>query len=324
MKKIYTVLITLALLLSFCLGVGASNGLEEIIAYFNHDITINFNDQVQEMYDANGERVYPISYNGTTYLPVRAVSNMLGFGVDWDAASNSVLLTTQPANSSATETLVFGTNAEYPPFEFITPNGIIGKYDGIDVAIAKHIAESNGMTAVIEDMEFDSLILALMYGNVDATIAGMTVTAERLEFVDFSIPYYSSTQVMLVREGSDIANAFDLSDKKIAVLEDYVGMFYMQDLGYEYTSVETFTDAAAGLANGTFDAVIIDSTIAQHYINITPGFKVVEDNDVFFTEEYAIAVKKGNRELLNKINAGIQKMIDNGTLSRITLEYFGL
>lgn len=108
MKKIYAVIIAAAMLLSFCLGVGASNGLEEINALLNRGITIKMDGQAQEMYDANGERVYPISYNGTTYLPVRAVSNMLGLGVMWDEASNSVLLTSGGAVSTS-KTLAAGT-----------------------------------------------------------------------------------------------------------------------------------------------------------------------------------------------------------------------
>ncbi|MBR6518184.1 MAG: hypothetical protein IKT63_00755, partial [Oscillospiraceae bacterium] len=107
MKKIYAVIIAAAMLLSFCLGVGASNGLEEINALLNRGITIKMDGQAQEMYDANGQRVYPISYNGTTYLPVRAVSNMLGLGVAWDEAANSVLLTSGGAVSTS-KTLAAG------------------------------------------------------------------------------------------------------------------------------------------------------------------------------------------------------------------------
>ena len=119
--------------------------------------------------------------------------------------------------------LTFGTNAEFPPFEFVTSNGVIDQYDGIDMAIAKQIAEENGMTAAIENMEFDSLLIALSNGQIDAVIAGMTVTEERLEAVDFSTPYYTATQVMIVKEDSDIASAADMADKKICVIKGYTG-----------------------------------------------------------------------------------------------------
>ena len=87
--------------------------------------------------------------------------------------------------------LTFGTNAEFPPFEFVAGTGVIDQYDGIDMAIAKQIAEDNGMTAAIENMEFDSLLVALQNGQIDAAIAAMTVTEDRKEAVDFSVPYYT-------------------------------------------------------------------------------------------------------------------------------------
>ena len=82
-------------------------------------------------------------------------------------------------STDSKDTIKFGTNAEFPPFEYVTQDGVIGEFDGIDIAIAKDIAEENGMEAQIENMEFDSLIVALQNGQVDAVIAGMTVTDEK-------------------------------------------------------------------------------------------------------------------------------------------------
>ena len=115
-------------------------------------------------------------------------------------------------------TITFGTNAEFPPFEYVTAKGVIGEFDGIDMAIAKQIGEDNGMEAKIENMEFDSLLLALENGQVDAVIAGMTITDEKKDAVDFSKPYYTAKQVMIVKEDSDIQKASDMADKKIVVL----------------------------------------------------------------------------------------------------------
>ena len=114
-------------------------------------------------------------------------------------------------------TITFGTNAEFPPFEYVTAKGVIGEFDGIDMAIAKQIGEDNGMEAKIENMEFDSLLLALENGQVDAVIAGMTITDEKKDAVDFSKPYYTAKQVMIVKEDSDIQKASDMADKKIVV-----------------------------------------------------------------------------------------------------------
>lgn len=219
------------------------------------------------------------------------------------------------------EVITFGTNAEFPPFEFVTSNGVIGQYDGIDMAIAKQIAEKNGMTAEIENMEFDSLLIALENGQIDAVIAGMTVDEERKEEADFSTPYYTATQVMIVKEDSDIASAADMEGKKICVIQGYTGEMCVKDMGYEYEAFKKGTEAVMELVNGKCDVVVIDSATAKQYVSDNEGLKVVEDAEAFAGEEYAIAVKKGNTELLDMINEAIEEMLNDGTISGLAAEY---
>ena len=183
-------------------------------------------------------------------------------------------LTACGGGSSKGDTLTFGTNAEFPPFEYVTSNGAIGEYDGIDMAIAKQIAEENGMTAAVENMEFDSLLVALQNGQIDAVIAGMTATDERRETVDFSTPYYTATQVMIVREDSDIAAATDMADKKICVVQGYTGEVCVQDMGYTYEAFKKGTEAVMELTNGKCDVVVIDSATAQKYADVHFGADV--------------------------------------------------
>lgn len=228
---------------------------------------------------------------------------------------------TQEAAPETGGTLTFGTNAEFPPFEFVTSNGVIDQYDGIDMAIAKQIAEKNGMTPAIENMEFASLLVALQNGQIDAAIAGMTVTDERKEEADFSIPYYTATQVMIVREDSDITSAADMADKKICVIEGYTGEVCVKDMGYPYESFKKGTDAIMELVNGKCDVVVLDSATSQKYVNDNEGLKVVEDSSAFESEEYAIAVKKGNTELLDKINTAIDAMLTDGTVAELGAKY---
>ncbi len=223
--------------------------------------------------------------------------------------------------SAAGGTITFGTNAEFPPFEFVTANGVIGEFDGIDMAIAKQIAEENGMTAAIENMEFDSLLVALQNGKIDAVIAGMTVTDERKEAVDFSMPYYTATQVMIVKEDSDIATAADMADKKICVVQGYTGEVCVKDMGYPYEAFKKGTEAVMELVNGKCDVVVIDSATAAKYVGDNEGLKIVEDPDAFASEEYAIAVKKGNTELLDKINKFIEAKLADGTISELAVQY---
>lgn len=219
------------------------------------------------------------------------------------------------------DTITFGTNAEFPPFEFVASNGVIGQYDGIDMSIAKQIAEKNGMTAEIENMEFDSLLIALDNGQIDAVIAGMTVTDERKEEADFSTPYYEATQVMIVKEDSDIKKASDMAGKRICVIQGYTGETCVNDMGYSYEAFKKGTEAVMELVNGKCDVVVIDSATAKKYVSDNEGLKIVEDPAAFEGEQYAIAVKKGNTELLDKINKVIEEMLADGTISDLAVKY---
>lgn len=230
-------------------------------------------------------------------------------------------LTACGGGSGKGDPLTFGTNAEFPPFEYVTSEGVIGEFDGIDMAIAKQIAEDNGMTAAMENMEFDSLLVALQNGQIDAVIAGMTATDERRETVDFSTPYYTATQVMIVKEDSDIAAAADMADKRICVVQGYTGEVCVKDMGYPYEAFKKGTEAVMELVNGKCDVVVIDSATAQKYVGDNEGLKIVEDPASFESEEYAIAVQKGNTELLDKINKSIEKMLSDGTVNELAVKY---
>ncbi len=224
-------------------------------------------------------------------------------------------------DDKATSTIKFGTNAEFPPFEYISANGVIGEYAGIDMEIAKRIGEDMNATTEIENMEFDSLLLALENGQVDAVIAGMTIDPDRQESIDFSIPYYSATQVMIVKEDSDIKTAADMEGKRIVVIQGYTGETCVQDLGFEYEAFKKGTEAVMELMNGKCDVVVIDSATAEKFVGDNEGLKIVTDDATFENEEYGIAVKKGNEELLKQINESVQKMLDDGTIADWAIEY---
>jgi len=223
--------------------------------------------------------------------------------------------------SSSSDKIVFGTNAEFPPFEFKSANGVIDGYDGIDMAIAAKIGENAGKEVEIANMEFDSLLVAIQNGQIDAAIAGMTATEERAKTVDFSTPYYTATQVMVVKEGSDIKTAADMEGKSIAVVQGYTGETVVKDLGYQYEAFKKGTECILELVNGKCDVVVIDSATAKDYVGDNEGLVIVEDPSAFESEEYAIAVKKGNTELLNTINEAIEKMLADGTISEFAAKY---
>ena len=223
--------------------------------------------------------------------------------------------------SSSSNKIVFGTNAEFPPFEYISTNGVIDGYDGIDMAIASKIGEISGKDVEIANMEFDSLLVAIQNGQIDAAIAGMTATEERAKTVDFSTPYYTATQVMVVKEGSDIKTAADMEGKAIAVVQGYTGETVVKDLGYQYEAFKKGTECILELVNGKCDVVVIDSATAKDFVGDNEGLAIVEDPTAFESEEYAIAVKKGNTELLKTINEAIDKMLADGTISDFAAKY---
>jgi polar amino acid transport system substrate-binding protein len=235
--------------------------------------------------------------------------------------ASALLLMGCGSKGSGSNEIKFGTNAEFPPFEFVSAEGVIGEFDGIDMAMAKDIGEQNGKEVKIENMEFDSLLIALENGQIDAVISGMTITEERAKSVDFSIPYYEATQVMIVDKDSDIAKASDMEGKRIVVIQGYTGELCVQDLGYDYEAFKKGTEAILELNNGKCDVVVIDSATAQKYVKDNPNLKIVSDSDAFEAEQYGIAVKKGNTELLNMINKTVEARLKDGTISEWSAKY---
>ena len=122
-------------------------------------------------------------------------------------------------------------------------------------------------------------------------------------------------------EDSDITSAADMADKKICVIQGYTGEVCVQDMGYTYEAFKKGTEAVMELTNGKCDVVVIDSATAQKYVSDNEGLKIVEDPSAFESEEYAIAVQKGNTELLDKINKTIEKMLADGTINELAVKY---
>lgn len=231
--------------------------------------------------------------------------------------------------------IIFGTNPEFAPFEFVdSENPVIEdtqgvkQYAGIDMEIAKTLAEKNGVTGVIENLEFDSLIMALEQGQVDAAIAGMTVTEERLKSVDFTDPYYTAVQVMVVPKDSAIKKAADMKDKKIVVVQGYTGQTIVDEMaatagdGFKYEAFKKGTEAIMEVANGKADVCVLDSITAKKFIEGQEDKLVIlEDSEAFEKEEYAIAVKKGNSVLLKILNDGLKQMKQDGAIDTIAAKY---
>lgn len=219
-------------------------------------------------------------------------------------------------DSSEGGTLIMATNAEFPPYEYYEGDEIVG----IDAEIAGAIAEELGMTLKIEDMAFDSIITAVSGGKADVGLAGMTVTPDREENVNFSDTYAEAAQVIIVKEDSEVASPDDLVGKKVGVQLGTTGDIYADDI--EDAQVERYNkgmEAVQALQQDKIDAVVIDGEPAKVFVSENEGLKILDE--AFTEEEYAIAIAKDNDELLEKINTALASLKDSGKLDEIVAKY---
>ena len=219
------------------------------------------------------------------------------------------------------DTLTMGTNASFPPYEFYEEQKIVG----IDAEIAAAIAEKLGMELKIEDMDFGAIIPAVTEGKIDFGMAGMTVTEERLQSVNFSDSYATGIQAVIVKEDSAIASVDDLSAEgaawKVGVQEATTGDIYCtDDFGEERVlKYKVGADAVEALKTGKVDCVIIDNEPAKAYVAANEGLKILEST--YAVEDYAICVNLENTELLEKINGALKELTEDGTVAAIIAKY---
>lgn len=210
-----------------------------------------------------------------------------------------------------------GTNAAFPPYEFYEGEEIVG----IDAEIAGLLAEKLGLKLEIMDMDFSAIVTSVQTGGVDIGLAGMTVTEERLENVNFTNSYATGVQVIIVKEDSEIASADDLEGKLIGVQEGTTGYtFCSEDFGEE--NVLAYTNGATAvqnLINGSVDCVVIDQQPAISFVEANEGLKILETEYVI--EDYAAAVAKENTALLEALNTALDELIEDGSIQAVLDKY---
>lgn len=222
------------------------------------------------------------------------------------------------SGSGSKATLVMATNAAFEPYEYYDDNGTIV---GIDAEVAALIAEELGMELQIEDMEFDSIITAVSSGKADMGMAGMTITEDRKKNINFTDTYATARQVIIVTEDSDIKGAEDLADKTIGVQLGTTGDIYVSD-EVEGATVERYNkgfEAVQALSQNKVDAVVIDNEPAKKFVEQQEGTKILDE--AYTEEEYAIAIAKDNTELLDKVNAALEKLKEEGKIDEIVNKY---
>lgn len=213
--------------------------------------------------------------------------------------------------------LIMATNAAFPPYEFMEGDEIVG----IDAEIAGLLADKLGLELEIQDMDFDSIITAISSGKVDVGLAGMTVTPEREENVNFTTSYATGVQVIIVPEDSDIQSPDDLADKLIGVQQGTTGHIYCSDdFGEDHVvAVPNGATAVQNLLNGQVDCVVIDEQPAKEFVKANEGLKILDTE--YTVEDYAIAVSKDNQPLTDALDAAIQELIADGSVQAILDKY---
>ncbi len=227
-------------------------------------------------------------------------------------------------NDAAEEdnTLVMATNAAFPPYEYKEGD----EFKGIDVEIATAIAAELGMELEIADVEFGSIVGGVQTGKYDMGMAGMTVTEERKQNVNFSNTYAKGVQVVIVKEDGAVQSLDDMEGVMIGVQQDTTGHIYASDTpengGYGEDAVipyKTGADAVQALITDKVQCVIIDNEPAKAFVEANEGLKILDATWV--EEDYAIAIAKENEELLTKVNDALVKLTDDGTIPTIIEKY---
>ncbi len=238
------------------------------------------------------------------------------------------------------EKLIMATNAAFPPYEFVDDNG---EFAGIDVEIAQAIADKLNMELEIKDVEFGSIIGGVQSGKFDIGVAGMTVTDERLESVNFSTSYAKGIQSVIVKEdckykdfsefysewegeGDDAVPKAVNDDIAIGVQQDTTGDIYSSDKPENWgfgadrvTQFKTGAEAVQALVTGKVMAVIIDNEPAKSFVAANEGLKILDG--AYTEEDYAIAIAKDNTELLEKVNKALAELTADGTIQKIIDKY---
>ena len=216
-----------------------------------------------------------------------------------------------------------GIDTSYAPFEFQTG----GEYTGIDIELMTAIAEFQGFEIEFNPMNFDEIIPALEAGDLDIAIAGMSITEERQEIVDFSDPYFDAGLALAVPvDNTEINSLDDLEGEVVGVKNGTTGSKFLYDnreeFGYRISSFDESPTMFAEMENGYLDAVVEDYPVIAYAISTRDlEIKIVEER--LTTEQYGIAVLKGeNDELLEQINAGLQELRDNGKYDEILNKYY--
>jgi len=260
---------------------------------------------------------------GKKWLATLALT--IGFGMVAAGCGSGAAPSSGSSGGSGEKVYVVGTDAAYPPFQVLEADG---KITGHDIDVMNAVAEAGGFKIEWRNTGWDPLFDGLDKGTVDIGISSITITDKRKEKYDFSDSYFVANQLILVPEDSPVTKLADLEGKNIGVQAATTGEEVVKKaFGDTYAGLKGYDDMPSSVDdffNGRVDAVVGDNGVIAFYAKKNPGkkFKLVDDQS-FEKEYYGIMVKKGNTEILNKINDGLKKIKENGKLQEIYNQYFG-
>ena len=214
--------------------------------------------------------------------------------------------------------LYVGTNAEFEPFEYREGDNIVG----FDIDLINEIAKLIGAEIEVVDMQFDGLLPALEAKKIDLIVAGMTATEERKKFVNFSEPYYNSKQsIVVLSNNTDITTFDNFAGKKVGVVLGYTGDILVSEMtNVEVQKFNATSETILALKSQKVDAVVLDYEPAKNYVAQNKELKLIETDSA--TEEYSIAMRKDDTELLTKVNDALKTINENGTYETLLSKYF--
>lgn len=228
--------------------------------------------------------------------------------------------------SSDDKKLIVGTEAGFAPYEYMEGDKVVG----IDMDIAQAIADDMGKELVIKNMEFEGALLAAQKGKVDFVAAGVSINEDRKKKMDFSHEYVSSTDIIVVNKNTpNVTSTEDLNDKIVGVQQGNIADFYVSNpenvTPKDIKRYSKFVQAAEDLKNNKIDCIVMDQYPAQELVTANDSLAIIKKsdgtNDVLFEDKYAIAVKKGNKKLLDEINKVIDKLIADGKIEEFTANH---
>ena len=242
---------------------------------------------------------------------------MVACGSDGEATTTENPDATSGAEASDDGKLIVGTEAGFAPYEYLSGDQVVG----VDMDIAQEIADELDKELVIQNMDFDGALIAVQQGKVDMVAAGVSVDEERAKVMDFSGNYVDSTEVIVVNAQTKAVTTSDaagLEGKKVGVQQGNIADLWVSNTDNaqpgEIVRYTKFAQAADDLKNDKIDCIVMDEIPAQEMVASSDGALEIVEGEALFVDQYAIAVQKGNTELLEKINAVIIRLKEEGKI----------